>query len=83
MRSKRQQYHDRYSHCRTEAEKTQTTECRALWLGLAESYELLLEYEDKYPIEKCNESGQARLASDDGKIGRAVLGEGQRSRGTC
>ncbi len=52
MRSKRQRYHDGYSHCRTQAEKTNTTELCALWLSVAESYELLLDYEQKYPTEK-------------------------------
>jgi hypothetical protein len=52
MRSKRQRYHDGYFHCRAQAEKTNTTEMCALWLSVAEGYELLLDYEEKYPTEK-------------------------------
>ncbi len=59
MRSKREQIHDAYSKCRSNAEKALPVECRALWLEVSASYEILLEYEDKYPTEKLNGSAQA------------------------
>ncbi len=49
MVSKRDDYQQHYLHCRGLADTTVSPEVRALWLSVADSYRVLVDFEDSFP----------------------------------
>jgi len=57
MLSKHDQYSRSFSKCLVKAEHSPPA-IREFWLGLADHYRTLLEYEDRHPTETNGGSGQ-------------------------
>ncbi len=61
MVSQRDHYQNHYLRCRSLAEQTMSPEIRALWLSVADSYRVLVDFEESFPMLASEELAQHRM----------------------